>query len=138
MDSERLPRLIAITWAGAFLAATVMGFVPNPLVGDGAIFHTNQAHNLVHLVTAVAFLIVAFLGSGVSVPFMAVFGVIYFLVGLVGFAAIDQGGQGHLLGIVHINKLDNFLHFGLGVAIFGSGLYLAKRNRAALRPATAG
>ena len=40
---------LAWTFAAAFLGATVMGFVPNPLVGEDALFVTNTAHNLVHL-----------------------------------------------------------------------------------------
>jgi len=133
MNFEKIARWTSLAWAGGFLLAALMGFVPNPLVGDGALFQTNLAHNLVHLVTGVAFL-----GSRASVPFMTAFGVVYFLVGLAGFAATAGGGQGHLLGIVHINTMDSFLHLGLGLGIFGSGLILARRSRSGTPAAVAG
>ena len=112
---------LAWAFAAAFVGATIMGFVPNPLVGEGAVFVTNTAHNLVHLATAIGFAVVALIGSKVSTRFMLAFGVVYFLVGIVGFVAIGGAAETMLLGIVHINFLDNFLHVGLGIAIAIAG-----------------
>ena len=54
---------LAWAFAGAFVIAAVMGFVPNPLVGENALFVTNTPHNLVHLATAIGFVVVALLGE---------------------------------------------------------------------------
>jgi hypothetical protein len=89
--------------------------------GPHGLFQTNTAHNLVHLLIGVGFTVVALVGSRASVVFMQAFGVIYFLTGVVGFLATGQGGDGHLLGLVHLNTLDNFLHLGLGVVIGAAG-----------------
>lgn len=122
MNNPSIPSNIAYVFAAAFLFATVVAYVPNPLVGDGAFFHTNLAHNLVHLATAAAFLGVAILGSRAATIFMLVFGVVYLLTGLAGFTVTGASGEGLLLGLVHINAADNFLHLGLGAAILGAGL----------------
>lgn len=113
---------LACTFSVTFLLATVIGFIPNPLVGGNGLFITNTAHNLVHLVTAVGFLIVARMGNVASINFMLGFGVVYLLVGMVGFLVTGISSEGMLLGFIHINALDNFLHLGLGVAILISGL----------------
>ena len=120
---------ITFAWAfaAAFLGATVMGFIPNPLVGEGSLFVTNTAHNLVHLTTAIGFAAVALWGAKPSIRFMQVFGVVYGLVGLIGFIALGSAAETHLLGIVHINFLDNFLHVGLGIAIAAAGWYAKSR-----------
>ncbi len=113
------------TFAVAFILATIMGFIPNPIVGKGALFEANTAHNLVHLVTAIGFILVARMGNQPSINFMLGFGVVYVLVGMVGFILTGTGSEAMLLGFIHINPLDNLLHIGLGIAILAGGL-LAK------------
>src|SRR5215468_8933387 len=107
---------ISVAWlfAASFYAAAAIGFVPNPLLGAHGLFVTNTAHNIVHLLTGVGFTIVALAGSKASVVFMQAFGVIYALTDLIGFLVTGHSGDAHLLGLVHINTLDNFLHMGLG------------------------
>ncbi|TFH20365.1 MAG: DUF4383 domain-containing protein [Myxococcales bacterium] len=128
MQQDRIVRPIALAYAGAFLLATIMGVVPNPLVGHGALFHTNAAHNLVHLATALGFATVAMIGTRATIRFMQGFGVVYLAVGVLGFFVIGEGGYGYLLGLVHINALDNYLHLGLGAAILATGVALARRE----------
>lgn len=114
---------IKLSWAffAAFIASGLLGFIPNSILGEGGVFAANTGHNLVHIVSALAFAGVAMLGNKRSVQFMLVFGVIYALVGLVGFSVTSEHSHGMLLGFIHINTLDNFLHLGLGVAIFIGG-----------------
>jgi len=116
---------ISVAWVFAlsFYAAAAVGFVPNPLLGPDGLFVANTAHNLVHLLTAVGFTAVALAGTKPSVAFMRAFGAIYALTGVIGFLATGFGGHGHLLGVVHVNTLDNFLHVGLGVVIGSAGWY---------------
>ena len=121
---------ISVAWifAASFYAAAAIGFLPNPLLGDHGLFVTNTAHNFVHLLTGVGFTIVALTGSKASVVFMQAFGAIYALTGVVGFVATGHAGDAHLLGLVHINTLDNFLHMGLGVLIGAAGWYFRARS----------
>ncbi len=121
---------ISVAWvfAAAFYAAAAIGFIPNPLLGPDGLFVANTAHNFVHLLTAVGFTVVALAGSKPSVVFMQDFGVIYLLTGVIGFLVTGSGGHGHLLGLVHINTLDNFLHLGLGAAIGAAGWYFHPRS----------
>src|SRR5262245_31317055 len=125
------PISVAWVFAASFCAAGVIGFIPNPLLGAHGLFVTNTAHNFVHLLTGVGFIIVALTGSKASVVFMQVFGVIYALTGVIGFLATGHGGDAHLLGLVHINALDNFLHIGLGAVIGAAGWYFHRRSGSA-------
>jgi hypothetical protein len=120
---------ISVAWlfAASFYAAAVIGFIPNPLLGPHGLFMANPAHDMVHLLTGVGFTVVALAGSKASVVFMRAFGVIYLLTGVIGFLATAHGGAGYLLGVVHINTLDNFLHLGLGAVIGAAGWYFHAR-----------
>ena len=124
---------VAWVFAASFYAAAAVGFIPNPLLGPHGLFVADTAHNMVHLLTGVGFTVVALAGSKASVVFMQVFGPLYLFVGVLGFLATGLGGDGHLLGLVHINTLDNFLHLGLGAAIGVAGWYLHARS-APVRP----
>ena len=122
------PISVAWVFAASFYVAAAIGFLPNPLVGDHGLFVTNTAHNVVHLLTGVGFTIVALAGPKASIVFMQAFGVIYALTGIIGFLATGHGGDAHLLGLVHVNTLDNFLHIGLGVVIGAAGWYFHARS----------
>jgi len=114
---------LAWIFSATFLLAAITGFIPNPLVGSDGIFITNTPHNLVHLATAIGFLIVALMGNAAATNFMLGFGVVYLLVGAVGFLVTGISSEGMLLGFIHINALDNILHLGLGTAILISGIF---------------
>lgn len=116
----------AWAFAASFYASGIAGFVPNPLLGEDGLFAANAAHNAVHLLTGLGFTAVALAGRKASVVFMKVFGVVYALTGAAGFLATGHG-DGHLLGLVHINTLDNFLHLGLGAVIGLAGWYFGSQ-----------
>ena len=117
---------VTVTWilAALFLGTAVLGFVPNPLLGKNAFFVTNIAHDLVHLASAVGFIIVAVLGEKAAVWFMQVFGVFHISIGLIGLMTLGPQTEGHLLNIIHINSFDNFLHLGSGILIVAAGWIL--------------
>lgn len=112
-------------FAWAFGLAGVAGFIPNPWIGEDGWFVTNFAHNLVHLATAFAFFLVSIWSEIAALRFSRVFGVVYFLVGVAGVVVLGDAADAMLLGLVHINHLDNFLHLGLGLGIGAVGFFLA-------------
>ena len=121
----------SLFWAIAFVAAGIIGFIPNPVVGSGALFETNFAHNMVHIVTAVAFFIFMMRDEASQIMFMKVFGITYLGVGVIGFIWLGGATEAMLLGFIRINFLDNFLHIALGGGIFTSGMLLGKKTAGA-------
>ena len=115
-------------WGLAFFVVGIAGFLPNPLFGADSVVVTDITHNIVHVVTAVAFVAVALLGNVASTRFMKTFGVVYLLVGTIGFVTLAGAPTGHLLDVIHINGVANFLHVGSGAGILASGLFAASRN----------
>lgn len=106
-------------WVGIVLTAVgVLGFVPG-VTNDGmllGIFEVDTIHNLVHILTGVV-AIVASLGSGAYAGlFFKVFGVVYALVAVLGFA---MGSP--ILGLIHANMADHVLHVVLAAAFLYAG-----------------
>lgn len=90
-----------------FILVGILGFFQDPILG---LFEVDLVHNLVHLVSGVA--LVALAGATA----LRVVGVVYLLVTVLGFAM----GEGDLLGLMHVNAADNWLHLVLAVALIGA------------------
>ena len=114
----------------AFVAVGILGFVSNPIVGSSydAIFHTDQTHNIVHLVSGALFLLIAIASPGSAGGFLKLFGIVYLGLGIYGAATMGAEETKKLLGFLHVNKADNYLHIGLGAIIFLAGMFGPKRS----------
>ena len=113
-------RTAAILIGVIFIAVGLLGYVDNPIVGtsEGAIFHADSVHNIVHIVSGVLFLLVALAAPGSAAGFLKLFGLVYLAIGIVGFVQYGTSGMGKVLGFLHVNGPDNYLHAGLGILIF--------------------
>lgn len=107
-----------------FLAVGLLGFVPNPIVGDShdAVFHADSVHNMVHIISGILFILIALAAPARAGLFLKVFGIVYLLLGILGFATIGDSGMTKLLGFLPVNGADNYLHIGLGIVIFLAGM----------------
>src|SRR5688500_4985478 len=111
-----------------FIAVGLLGYVANPVIGESenAIFHADSVHNIVHIVSGVLFLLVAFASPANAAMFCKVFGAVYLLLGVLGLFRIGSDGMTTLLGFLHVNGADNYLHIALGIAILLVGFALRR------------
>jgi hypothetical protein len=100
-----------------FILVGLVGFIPNPLVSSEGIFVTNAMHNLVHVATGGAFLAVLLVPGKIRQGIIAI-GIAYAVVAVLGFMTSGE----YLLGLVHINQADRFLHVLLAAAILVAGV----------------
>lgn len=115
-----MSKTIAIVFGIVFVLVGLLGmFVPNPLVGAGALFDTNMAHDLVHLLFGVILLVVAFTAPMKSALWLKILGIVYLVIALLGFLMAPMGGM--LLGLVETNDADHWLHIVLGVVLLLAG-----------------
>jgi hypothetical protein len=104
---------IAKIFGAVFVAVGILGFIPatapnGHLLG---IFHINAVHNVIHLATGLVALGVGFTGAHAAKAFFRIFGVVYGLVAILGFAAGDRD----ILGLIANNMADAWLHVGISV-----------------------
>jgi hypothetical protein len=125
-----MAKKLSLVFGIVFLVVGILGFIPNPIVGGmSSIFHTDLAHNLVHLLSGIIFLVIALKCTDKAAVALKIFGVVYLLVAVLGFLAVDASGMGEILGLIHVNGADNWLHVVLGVVILAAG-FLAKDSSA--------
>jgi len=106
-------KTICLAFGSVFVLVGLLGFIPNPIVSSEGIFETNDIHNFVHLFTGAAFLFGGMLvKEKAGLTLKAITGA-YFGVALLGF--FTEGTM--LLGMIHINEADRWLHLGLAMAM---------------------
>ena len=95
------------TWAKVIgvvlLLVGILGFFMAPVLG---IFEVNGLHNIVHLVTGAIFAWAGFMASAPTKKVNQWLGVIYIIVGVVGFFALQD--------LLALNMNDNILHLVIG------------------------
>lgn len=114
-----MAKMLAIVFGVVFVLVGILGWVPNPIVGAGALFDTNMVHDLVHLVFGLVLLAVAFLMPKHASVSLKVLGIVYLLIALLGFMLVPDGGL--LLGLVNTNMADHLLHVVLGIVLLVAG-----------------
>ena len=112
-------KLAAIVIGIVFIAVGILGFFPNPLVSPTGMFAVNTNHNIVHLVSGAVLLAGAYSSLGAALA-LKIIGIIYGAVAVLGLYV----GPGMLLGLVHVNAADNWLHVVLAVVILAAGFLL--------------
>ena len=108
-----MAKKFAMIFGWIFIVLGLLGFFSNPLVGSssGALFMADTAHNLVHLISGIVLLWVAYGASHKAGSILKILGVIYVLLALIGFFS----STGSVLGLVMVNAADNWLHLIFGL-----------------------
>lgn len=116
-----------------FIVVGLLGFIDNPIVGssENAIFHADTVHNMVHIISGVLFVLVAMSAPASASTFMLIFGIVYLAIGILGITSVGEEGMAKVLGFLHVNAADNYLHIALGIVIALAGIITRGR------PATA-
>jgi Domain of unknown function (DUF4383) len=142
IKGEIMAKRIATILGAAFILAGLVGFVAPGLLG----FHLSIAHTIIHLVSGAVALYLGLKGTLAQARlFCLVFGVVYALLGIVGFLAGGPGtpSGGHpgphddrllkvIPGVLELGTSDHILHILLGLIFLIGGLMTkARLDRAA-------
>src|SRR3954469_21796790 len=130
--NEAITRYWMIIAGVALLGAGLIGFVPNnPIASSdpGALFRVNATHNIVHMITGVLALAIAFGPRGRQLGTATMgFGVLYAVVAVL--LIVDPTMFG-LFSDAPTNAADHVLHIALAVVSIALG-YMARERSTAL------
>jgi len=107
----------SLVFGVVFLVVGLLGMLGGMGVfGPDGVFMTDNVHDWVHILSGVVFLLVAFAMPSKAHVWMKIFGVVYLVVGVLGFF------MNPVLGFLSVNQADNWLHLVLGVVILLVGV----------------
>jgi hypothetical protein len=102
----------------------VLGFIGNPIVGNGAFFHADMMHNIIHIIIGGILLWAAYSMPAKAGAAMKWIGIIFLILAILGFVLVS--GTGSLLGLAEVNGADNWLHLVLGAVLLWAGMKAGK------------
>ena len=120
INKNLMTQKIMYVLGGVFVLVGLLGFImPSPLFG---LFAVDTMHNIVHLLSGILAIWFAKMGPDKAAMFAKILGLVYLLVTILGFLMVDKCS---ILGLIHINSTDNYLHLVLAVVLlyvgFGMG-----------------
>lgn len=133
-----IARTVVLVLGAIYVVVGIIGFIPGLVTGspppgmDSAqgnllgIFAVNALHNVVHLAIGAALLYGA-TSTAAAIAVARAIGVVYIVVGLLGFVAPDT------FGLMPIGGNDVFLHLGTGLVLLAIGFMDLERDRAESR-----
>ena len=127
-----MAKTLAMVFGVVFVLVGILGFIPNPLVGMEGLFETDAIHNIVHLLFGVILIVASRADVAKAALWLLILGVVYLALALVGFLMIPE--EGELLGLVHMNHADHWLHVVLGVVLIAAGVLGKKGVSAPVGP----
>lgn len=119
---------IAWIFAAMFMWVTFLGFIPNFFPGEKIFLETYIALKLIHLITAICFIVITRSEERTRIQFIQMFGLVYMLISVIGFMGVDLKIGEQWETVVRLNLL-NYVQFSLGVALSAVGMILMKRQR---------
>ena|SRR3990167_10032712 len=117
-------RIMAVIFGIGFIFAGVAGFLPT-FMPNGLLlgwFEVDSMHNLVHLVSGVI-AIMAATDYVYAKWYFRIFGIIYAMVTIVGFAL--HGDLSFMM--MHMNQADNVLHLVIAIIALYLGFFIGRR-----------
>lgn len=131
-------RIVGIVFGVVYLLVGILGFAVTGGVGflatEGGlligVFEVNPLHNIVHLLVGAALLGGGIAGVGAAKGVNGTVGVVYLLVGVIGFFIADTAAN-----LLALNTADHILHLGSALILLGVSLGADRDRAVAARPA---
>ncbi len=121
---------VKVVWifAAMFMWITFLGFIPNFFSGETVFLETYMPLKLIHLITAICFIVITRSDEKTRIQFVQIFGLVYMLISVIGFMGMDIKIGEQWEAVIRLNLL-NYVQFSLGVALSAIGMILKKRQR---------
>ena len=123
---------VAWIFAAMFMWITLLGFIPNFFSGETVFLETYMPLKLIHLITAICFIVIIWSDEKTRIQFVQIFGLVCMLISVIGFMGMDIKIGEQWEAVIRLNLL-NYVQFSLGVALSAIGMILKKHQRQAGR-----
>ena len=118
---------VAWLFAAVFMWIAFIEFSSNFFNLEKEFFETNLTLKLVHIITAIFFIVLTRLDEEIRIQSIQVFGITYMIISGIGFMGMNIRIGVQWESAIYLNLL-TYIQFGLGIALSGIGMILKKRK----------
>lgn len=118
---------IAWLFAAVFMWIAFIEFSSNFFNVEKEFLETNIVLKLVHIITAIFFMIITRLDEEIRVQSIQLFGITYMMISGIGFMGMNIRIGVQWESVIYLNLL-TYLQFGLGIALSAIGTFLRKHQ----------
>ena len=118
---------VAWLFAAVFMWIAFIEFSSNFFNVDKEFFETNLTLKLVHIITAIFFIILTRLDEEARIQSIQVFGITYMMISGIGFMGMNIRIGLQWESAIYLNLL-TYIQFGLGITLSAIGMNLKKRK----------
>ncbi len=119
-------KTICLAFGLPFVAVGILGSFPNPLVSHHGVFEVNVMHNLLHVVVGAIFIVGALISEKAAHRTLQSLSIAGIALAILGFVAKN----GLILGFIHVNEADKWLHAVLAIVIVAAAFGAPKTQGA--------
>jgi cytochrome c biogenesis factor len=120
---------VKVAWlsAAVFMWIAFIEFSSNFFNVEKEFFETNLTLKLVHIITAIFFIVLTRLDEEIRTQSIQVFGITYMMICGIGFMGMNMRIISQWESAIYLNLL-TYLQFGLGITLLAFGMILKKRK----------
>jgi cytochrome c biogenesis factor len=118
---------VAWLFAAVFMWIAFIEFSSNFFHVEKEFFETNLTLKLVHIITAIFFIVVTRMDEDTRVQSIQLFGLTYMMISGIGFMGMNIRIGVQWESVIYLNLL-TYIQFGLGIALSAIGMILKKRQ----------
>lgn len=120
---------VKVSWlfAAVFMWIAFIEFSSNLFQVEKEFFETNLTLKLVHIITAIFFIVLTRLDEEMRIQSIQVFGITYMIISGIGFMGMNIRIVSQWESAVYLNLL-TYIQFGLGIVLSTIGMMLKKRK----------
>lgn len=118
---------VAWLFAAVFMWIAFIEFSSNLFNVEKEFFETNLTLKLVHIITAIFFIVVARMDEEMRIQSIQLFGITYMMISGIGFIGMNIRIGVQWENVIYLNLL-TYLQFGLGIVLSAIGMKLKKRQ----------
>ena len=118
---------VAWLFAAVFMWIAFIEFSSNFFNVEKEFFETNLTLKLVHIITAIFFIVLTRLDEEIRIQSIQVFGITYMMVSGIGFMGMNIRIGVQWESAIYLNLL-TYIQFGLGIGLSAIGMILKKRK----------
>ena len=117
LEDNKKNVILTIILGTIFILIAFLTIIPNSIIGKYGFFYTDFVHDMIHFLTGVILLYIAFKKNHWIPKTLRISGMFYIALAIIGAISIGAVSIGKVMGFIGMSGADNILHLVLGLIL---------------------